>query len=124
MATLDQLLAKLPDNDTGEITAEDLRDVITGVWNRTLIGGVLSDGTLVDGPPGWSAMSSQQGLYTVTHNLGTAYYAVLITPLAKTVDGWSAAVEATSAESFTFGTYSASHGGLHGVYSNFLVVTR
>ena len=34
MATLDELLALLPDNDTGAIDAADLREVITGVWNE------------------------------------------------------------------------------------------
>lgn len=34
MATLAELLALLPDNTTGEISAADLRAVITGVWDE------------------------------------------------------------------------------------------
>lgn len=33
MSTLDDLLALLPDNSTGDISAADLRAVVTGVWN-------------------------------------------------------------------------------------------
>lgn len=32
--TLDELLALLPDNTTGDIDAEDLRTVVTGLWDR------------------------------------------------------------------------------------------
>lgn len=129
--TLDDLLALLPDNTSGAIDAADLRTVVTELWNKAAAadalpavyaGGLTADGTLVDGPDGWTARSDSAGLYTVTHGLGTLAYAVVVTPLAKTVDGWSAAVEATSETGFTFGTYSDQHGGLHGVYSNFVVV--
>lgn len=34
MATLDELLALLPDNDTGEIDAVDLRTIVTELWNQ------------------------------------------------------------------------------------------
>lgn len=125
VATLDQLLALLPDNSSGEISAADLRDVVTGIWGRTLIGGMQADGTLVGAPSGWSAVVDQPGLYTVTHNLGIDpnSYAVIITPLAKSTDGISPAVETTTATAFTFGIYSAAHQGLHGCYVNFLLVT-
>lgn len=124
MASLDDLLALLPDNSTGEITAADLRDVVTGLWGRVLVGGMESDGTLVQAPSGWSCVMEQPGLYTVTHNLGTLDYAVIITPLAKSSDGISPAVEATSGTAFTFGLYSAIHEGLHGCYVNFVVVLK
>lgn len=32
--TLDDLLALLPDNDTGAISAADMRTVVTGLWER------------------------------------------------------------------------------------------
>lgn len=35
MATLEELLALMPDNDTGEISAEDMRTVTTGLWDET-----------------------------------------------------------------------------------------
>ena len=38
MTTLDDLLALLPDNTTGEISAADLRTVVTGLWNHGWIG--------------------------------------------------------------------------------------
>lgn len=123
-ASLDDLLALLPDNNTGEISAADLRTVVTGLWNRVIVGGLQSDGTLVGAPAGWSAVMVEGGLYTVTHNLGTLDYAVVITPLAKSADGISPAVEATSETEFTFGLYSAIHQGLHGCYVNFLVVLK
>lgn len=122
-ASLDDLLALLPDNTTGEISAADLRAVVTGLWGRVIVGGIESDGTLV-APNGWTAEMLEPGLYKVTHNLGTVDYAVIITPLAKTIDGWSPAVEATDETSFTFGVYSTAHQGLHGVYANFVVVLK
>lgn len=33
MTTLDDLLALLPDNTTGQISAADMRTVVTGLWN-------------------------------------------------------------------------------------------
>lgn len=38
MATLEELLALLPDNTTGEISAADMRTVVTGLWDETQIG--------------------------------------------------------------------------------------
>lgn len=35
MSTLDELLALLPDNTTGAIDAEDLREVVTGLFNNS-----------------------------------------------------------------------------------------
>lgn len=123
-ASLDDLLAYLPDNSTGEISAADLRTVVTGLWGRVIVGGLTSDGELVGAPTSWSAVMIEGGLYTVTHQLGTPDYAVIITPLAKSLDGVSPAVEATDATSFTFGLYSAAHQGLHGCYTNFVVVLK
>lgn len=122
--TLEELLAYLPDNTAGDISAADLRTVVTGLWGRTVIGGLTSDGTLVGAPDGWTAVMEQPGLYTVTHNLGTVDYAVIITPLAKSSDGISPAVESTSESAFTYGLYSAIHQGLHGCYVNFQVVVK
>lgn len=34
--TLDELLALLPDNDTGDIDAADLRTIVTEMWNRDI----------------------------------------------------------------------------------------
>lgn len=34
MATLEELLALLPDNSTGQISAADMRDVITALWDE------------------------------------------------------------------------------------------
>ena len=47
MATLDELLALLPDNTTGEISAEDMREVVTGLWDET----ELAVKTVNDLPP-------------------------------------------------------------------------
>lgn len=158
--TLDEMLALLPDNDSGAIDADDLRAIVTELWTYTnnvqatqhdlvvdavpllqaeaadadrrldaletsiFAGGLTADGTMVNGPAGWSSTMVEPGLYTVTHDLGTLDYAVVVTPLAKSIDGMSPAVEATSETAFTFGTYSAVHAGLHGVYTNFVVVVR
>jgi predicted RecA/RadA family phage recombinase len=35
MATLAQILALLPDNTTGDISAQDVRDAVTALWHRT-----------------------------------------------------------------------------------------
>ena len=35
MTTLDDLLALLPDNETGDISAEDMRQVVTALWTET-----------------------------------------------------------------------------------------
>jgi hypothetical protein len=39
VTTLDDLLALLPDNDTGEITASDLRTIVTELWHQASIYG-------------------------------------------------------------------------------------
>jgi hypothetical protein len=36
--TLDDLLALLPDNDTGAIDAADLRTIVTELWQQTAAG--------------------------------------------------------------------------------------
>jgi hypothetical protein len=120
--TLDALLALLPDNQTGAISAADLRDVVTGLWGVPYVGQVASDGTLVGGPPGWSSsLDPTTGLYTVQHDLGTEAYAVVVTPMAKVEGGYAPAVEATTPTSFTYGVWSSTAGGLHGMYTNFVV---
>lgn len=125
MLSLNDLLALLPDNTTGEIGADDLRTVVSALWVKTSIAGqVESDGTPVELPPGWSVTYTDPGIYTVTHNMGTLDYAVFVTPMVKTADGMSASVESTTADTFTYGVYSAVHQAPHGCYTQFLVVTR
>lgn len=53
MATLDELLALLPDNDTGEIDAVDLRTIVTALWDRagTTVGGTWKYSPDTDGTP-------------------------------------------------------------------------
>lgn len=48
MATLEELLALMPDNDTGEISAEDMRTVTTGVWEETELAVKSVNGSLPD----------------------------------------------------------------------------
>lgn len=122
--SLDQLLSLLPDNSTGEISAADLRAVVTGLWGRVIVGEVQSNGTLIGAPAGWTAEMLQGGLYRVIHNLGTADYAVQLTPMVKQITGYAPAVESHDEVSFTFGTYSVTNGGLHGVYTNFAVILK
>lgn len=121
--TLDDLLALLPDNTTGEIDAADLRDVISALYARTpYVGQVASDGTLVGGPPGWtSEYDPETRLYTVHHTLGTEAFAVVVTPLTKTDVGQTAMVAATSEDTFTYGVWHSGVGDLHGTYANFVV---
>lgn len=58
MATLAELLALMPDNTTGDISAEDMRTVTTGVWEQTdlavkAINGETPDATgEIEIPPG------------------------------------------------------------------------
>jgi hypothetical protein len=59
MATLEELLALMPDNDNGEISAADMRTVITGVWDEILATAgqgitLIPEGTLppLGSPPG------------------------------------------------------------------------
>lgn len=143
--TLDDLLALLPDNTTGEIDAADLRDVVSALWDYTagvqgtlndvvvraipavqgtvpLVGQVASDGTMVGGPQGWtSEYDASSRLYTVHHDIGDEAYAVVITPLIKTDQGVTAAVEETTPTSFTYGLWNSAVGDLHGAYANFIV---
>jgi hypothetical protein len=50
-ATLADLLALLPDNRSGEISAADLREVVTGLWEYTAqVQAALSD-VVVTGLP-------------------------------------------------------------------------
>jgi hypothetical protein len=49
MATLAELLALLPDNTTGEIGADDMRTVVTGVWDETELAVTSVNGILPDG---------------------------------------------------------------------------
>lgn len=123
--TLDDLLDLLPDNTAGAIDAADLREIVSVLWAKTSGSGqVASDGTLTHGPDGWTSERLEAGLYKVTHNLGVTEYAVTLTCLVKSVDGFAPSVESIQPDSFTFGTYSAAHAGLHDVYTNFsLTVT-
>lgn len=120
--TLADLLALLPDNASGEIDAADLRQVVTGLWGVPYVGQVASDGVMVGGPAGWtSSLDADTGLYTVHHDLGTKAYAVVVTPLVKLAGGYAPAVEATTETSFTYGVWSSTAGGVHGMYTNFVV---
>lgn len=48
MATLDDLLALLPDNNTGAIDAADLRYIVTELWDYTLnVQTAVNDGAIV-----------------------------------------------------------------------------
>jgi hypothetical protein len=48
MATLAELLALLPDNTTGEISAADMRQVVTGIWGETALAVKSVNDTLPD----------------------------------------------------------------------------
>jgi hypothetical protein len=48
MATLAELLTLLPDNTTGEITAADMRTVVTGIWDETELAVKSVNDTLPD----------------------------------------------------------------------------
>lgn len=48
MATLEELLALMPDNTTGEISAADMRTVVTGVWDETELAVKSVNDTLPD----------------------------------------------------------------------------
>lgn len=46
MTTLAELLALLPDNTTGEISAEDMRTVVSGIWDEFATGFAVNDGRI------------------------------------------------------------------------------
>lgn len=50
-------------------------------------------------PSGWSASNISTGRYTVTHNLGTSSYAVVVTPVVSVAKVW--AIESKGTNSFT-----------------------
>lgn len=109
--TLQDLLDRLPDNDTGAIDAVDLREVVTALWLKSgAAGEVAGDGTLVAGPPGWTAERVEVGLYKVTHGLGidADAYSVAITEMQLTTQvPVIAAITETTSTSFTFGLATA-----------------
>lgn len=47
--------------------------------NSAFAGSVTSGGTAVFLPTGWSVAHTSTGVYTITHKLGTANYAVVVT---------------------------------------------
>lgn len=104
--TLQDLLDLLPDNTTGQISAADLRQVVSVLWVRSgAAGHVDSGGALVSGPPGWSASRTSPGVYIVQHGLGIdpERYSVAITPMQlETQAPVLAVVLATTPASFTF----------------------
>lgn len=107
MAELADLLAKLPDNQSGEISAQDMRDIVTQLWLRsTAYGGmVVNTGELRSGPSGWTAVRDAVGVYTVTHNLNIPadLYSVVVTEMQlETQAPVVAAILATTATSFTY----------------------
>lgn len=124
MLTLDELLALLPDNSSGEISAQDLRDTVTALWHKSSLGGHVDHlGNLVQGPPGWSAVRQEAGLYTVTHNLGTVIYTAVLTCLTHTQGvGYAPSIMSTTETEFTYQVYSSNHDGLHDVDTTFVVV--
>lgn len=68
-------------------------------------GYVASGGTFgVPAPSGWSVSNDGTGLYTVTHNLGTTNYVVMVTPLASLVK--HASIQARSSNTFQVRTAS------------------
>lgn len=50
-------------------------------------------------PSGWSATNIATGRYTVTHNLGTSSYSVVVTPVVSVAKVW--AIESKGSNSFT-----------------------
>lgn len=110
MATLEEMLALLPDNITGEISAGDLRTIVTNLWARSAgFAGQVNgdDGSLVSAPAGWTGTLDDVGVYTVTHdlNLPANSYSVVVTELQHTdQEPAIAAVISTGPTSFTFAT--------------------
>ena len=124
--TLDELLALLPDNTSGQISAADMRQIVSVLWGKGSLGGQLAvDGTAAYLPAGWTARRVSAGTYEVTHNLGTLNYAVSITPLIHDTDSAIVpSVVSTTEDSFTFQTFHTLHGGLHDTYSQFVVAVN
>lgn len=124
--SLDDLLALLPDNASGQISAADMRQVVTVLWAKGSLGGqVGTDGTGAGLPPGWSSRRVDVGVYEVTHHLGTLNYAVSITPLQHaTTSAIVPSLTASDADTFTYQTFHTQHAALHDVYTQFVVAVN
>jgi hypothetical protein len=124
--TLDDLLALLPDNASGQISAADMRQIVTVLWGKGSLGGQLeSDGTVAYLPAGWSARRVGTGVYEVTHGLGTLNYAVSVTPLVHdTTDAIVPSVRATDENTFTYQTFHTGRSALHDVWTQFVVAVN
>lgn len=124
--TLDDLLALLPDNTSGQISAADMRQIVSVLWGKGSLGGQLTaDGTVEYLPAGWTARRVDVGVYEVTHNLGTLNYAVSITPLSHdTADAIVPSITATNEDAFTFQTFHTGRVALHDVYTQFVVAVN
>lgn len=127
MATdLNDLLALLPDNTSGQISAADMRQIVAVLWAKGSLGGqVDSNGAGAGLPPGWSTRRVDVGVYEVTHHLGTLSYAVAITPLDHdTTDAIVPSLTAADADTFTYQTFHTGRSALHDVYTQFVVAVN
>lgn len=69
---LEDLLALLPDNDTGEIDAADMREVTTGLWNHADETGAETNQVfaVVDSGTGYDVPAEPPAGVTVRHFYG------------------------------------------------------
>lgn len=94
MTTLDDLLALLPDNTTGDIGADDLRTIVTELWNLASMAGQAFSYQWTTSPvPGVGKLNMDQGWTNVSS----------IVRVSETTD---------DGESMTFGMLDATGGQL------------
>lgn len=78
-------------------------DSLGKIWHYAqqgpFAGVVAANGTAVSLPSGWTSAKTNTGRYTVTHNLGTTSYAVVISPTVNNADNHDVASKGSN--SFT-----------------------
>lgn len=90
------------------ISTLSMGDTLSGIY----VGYVQFDGTAVRLPSGWTSVKNSTGSYTVTHNLGTTNYVVILTGAAiNTV----ATVETRTTIDFSYLTTVSGTGSDHSV---------
>lgn len=74
--------------------------IYNGIDQPVIIHGIVSGGSILyDNTPGWSCSNIATGRYTITHNLGTYYYSIQVTPQASTVKNIT--IESYTSNAFT-----------------------
>jgi hypothetical protein len=87
--TLDELLALLPDNTTGEIAAADMRTIVTELWNYTVeVQGDLNTAAVTAANEATAAQATAQSAYTSLDQRVSALEGGSVTPTYQASGRW------------------------------------